>query len=135
MTALRSPAFWLRLLFWGALLFAVVMALLPHPPRTPLDPFGDKVEHAAAFGFLSVLGSAGYARMPLFRLGERLSFLGALIEVTQSIPALHRDCDILDWLTDTLAIAVVLVIVAVVRSKRAKAALRLYPHGAPLNAH
>ena len=49
--------------------------------------------------------------MPLSRMGERLSFLGAMIEVTQSIPALHRDCDIMDWVIDTAAILVTLVAV------------------------
>ena len=39
------------------------------------------------------------------RIGERLSFLGALIEVLQAIPELHRDCDIRDWIADTAAIA------------------------------
>jgi len=104
-------------LFWAALVFAVVMALLPHPPRTPLDPFGDKVEHATAFGTLALLGSGAYHRMPLLRLAERLSFLGALIEVTQSIPALHRDCDILDWLTDTAAVLAVTGLIALFRRR------------------
>jgi hypothetical protein len=51
-----------------------------------------------------------------------LSFLGALIEVAQSIPALHRDCDILDWVADTVAITVALLIVAAVRKSRARPA-------------
>jgi hypothetical protein len=52
-----------------------------------------------------------FPRAQLSRIGERLSFLGALIEVLQAIPSLHRDCDIFDWMTDTAAIVVVLVIV------------------------
>ena len=105
-------------LFYAALLFAVVMATLPHPPRVPGDPV-DKVQHMVAFATLAWLGAAAYPRMPLPRLGERLSFLGALIEVVQSIPALHRDCDILDWVADTLAIVVVLLLVRLVRRVRA----------------
>ncbi len=99
-----------RLLFYGAMLFAVTMALLPHPPRVPGDPV-DKVQHIAAFATIALLGAFAYPRFPLVRLAERLSFLGALIEVVQSIPALHRDCDIMDWLADTAAIIVILAAV------------------------
>jgi hypothetical protein len=38
-----------------------------------------------------------------------------LIEVLQSIPALHRDCDIMDWVADTGAILVALALVALIR--------------------
>lgn len=98
-------------LFWLALAFAVTMAVLPKPPHTPFDRFGDKFEHMLAFGVLAGLGVGAFPTLPLSRLAERLSFLGALIEVTQSIPALHRDCDIRDWVADTLAIVLVLSLV------------------------
>jgi VanZ family protein len=107
----------LRLLFWAAMIFAVTMAVLPHPPHTPADQFGDKFEHMLAFSTMSALAAAAYPRFPLVRIGERLSFLGALIEVVQSIPELHRDCDIRDWVADTLAITVVLLIAGVVRRR------------------
>lgn len=103
------------LLFWLALVLAVTMALLPHPPHTPIDRFGDTIEHMLAFATLAALATQAFPRAPLFRIGERLSFLGALIEVLQSIPALHRDCDIRDWIADTLAIAAVLATMALAR--------------------
>jgi hypothetical protein len=31
--------------------------------------------------------------------------------VMQAVPALHRDCDIRDWIADTVAIAVILLLV------------------------
>ena len=49
---------------------------------------------------------------------ERLSFLGALIEVAQAMPVLHRDCDIRDWAADTLAIVVVTVVFALLGRRR-----------------
>ena len=101
--------------FWAALVFAVTMALLPHPPQLNV---GDKYQHMLAFGTLAVLAAAGWPRAELLRLGERLSFLGALIEVLQSIPALHRDCDILDWIADTAVVAGVLLVVARARRSR-----------------
>jgi VanZ family protein len=99
----------MRVAFWTALLGAVVMAALPHPPTT--IEIGDKYQHMLAFGTLAVLAILAYPATPLGRIAERLSFLGAMIEVVQSIPALHRDCDILDWVADT---AVVLAVVAMV---------------------
>jgi hypothetical protein len=107
--------------FWSALWFAVVMAVLPKPPHTPLDQFGDKFEHMLAFGTLAVLAAIAYRKTPLFRIGERLSFLGAMIELVQSIPALHRDCDIMDWVADTAIIVIVLSIAAMIRRTARKA--------------
>lgn len=112
----RNTVRWLTIaVFYGALLFAIVMATLPHPPRLPGDPM-DKVQHVVAFATLALLASIAHPETPLLRVGERLSFLGALIEVVQAIPALHRDCDIMDWIADTAATAVVLVLVGFVRS-------------------
>ena len=105
-----------RPLLWLALAFAVVMALLPHPPQ--VGHIGDKYQHMLAFGTLSVLAAAGYPQASLLRTGERLSFLGALIEVLQSIPGLHRDCDIMDWVADTGVIAGVLLVVLLWRTRR-----------------
>jgi VanZ family protein len=107
---------WLfRLALFAALVFAVTMALLPKPPHMPIDRFGDKFEHMIAFATLAGLAAIAYPRMRLFRIGERLSFLGALVEVLQSIPSLHRDCDIRDWVADTIAVTAVLAVVAVIR--------------------
>ena len=97
-----------RALFWAAALFALVMALLPHPPEVPGNP-SDKIQHALAFATLGLLGAFAYPRVSALRLIVGLSLFGALIEVAQGIPVLHRDSDVLDWLTDTIACAAVLV--------------------------
>lgn len=107
------------LAFWLCFAGAVSLALLPHPPH--LIEVGDKAQHMLAFGTLAALGSFAFPRMPMVRLGERLSFLGALVEVLQAIPALHRDCDIRDWIADTLAIAAVLVTLHLLRRLRKRA--------------
>lgn len=104
------------LAFWLCLIGALTFAVMPHPPQ--IQGVGDKFEHMLAFGTLALLGSFGFPRQPKLRLGERLSFLGALVEVVQSIPALHRDCDIRDWIADTLAIAAVLVLLYLLRLPR-----------------
>ncbi|CAN5289759.1 hypothetical protein BH09PSE3_BH09PSE3_22120 [soil metagenome] len=107
-----------QLTLWAAIVFAVVMATLPKPPALPIDQFGDKFEHMLAFAVIALLAALAYPGARLTRIAERLSFLGALIEVVQSIPALHRDCDIFDWMADTASIIVMLSIVALVRWQR-----------------
>lgn len=97
-----------RLLFWGAALLAFTMAALPHPPRLPGDP-SDKVQHAAAFLTLGLLGGWAFPRTSLLRLLVLLSLFGMGIELVQAIPVLHRDSELLDWVTDTAAAAVALL--------------------------
>ena len=106
----------LRPLFWGAALFALVMALLPHPPEVPGHP-SDKVQHIAAFATLGVLGALAYEQVRRARMIVGLSLFGAFIEIAQAIPALHRDSDPLDWLADTFACAVTVVAVRWWRSR------------------
>ena len=99
----------LRLAFWTAAVVALVMALLPHPPRLPGEP-SDKIQHIAAFLTLGALGSFAYPKTNPFRLGAGLSIFGAVIEVLQLIPALHRDGDPLDWMADTAAVALIILL-------------------------
>jgi hypothetical protein len=116
LASFAAPAFWL------CLAGAVTLALLPHPPE--LRELSDKAQHMLAFGTLALLGSFAFPAMPTARLGERLSFLGALVEVAQSIPMLHRDCDIRDWIADTLAIAAVLILLHLLGLPRHRAVER-----------
>jgi VanZ family protein len=110
-----------RLLFWAAALFAFVMAVLPHPPELPGEP-SDKIQHAAAFATLGVLGAWAYAGAALLQLLAGLSLFGAFIEVVQAIPALHRDSDIKDWIADTLAAGLVLLLIRWKRLRRGREA-------------
>jgi hypothetical protein len=112
----RITAF--RLLLALALAVAVTMAILPNPPSAGLS---DKTNHIAAFATLALLAALAYPREPLWRIGERLLFLGAMIEVVQSIPRLNRDCDIMDWVVDSGAVVVMLLLVAAVRRARRSA--------------
>jgi VanZ family protein len=92
------------------------MAVLPHPPEVPGEP-NDKVQHIAAFVTLTLLGSFAYPATALLQLLVRLSLFGAAIEVVQAIPALHRDSDVWDWVADTAAVSVVLLLVWVARRR------------------
>lgn len=104
-----------RIALFAAIALAVTLALMPQPPLLPVGEINDKYQHMFAFAVLSALAAWSYPEAELLRIGERLSFLGALIEVLQAIPALHRDCDIRDWLADTASIAVILLLVASAR--------------------
>ena len=116
MTGFLAPRAW-RVAFFSAASFAVVMALLPQPPYTPVQELGDKVQHIIAFAVLALLANLGFREAPPRIIVERLAFLGAAIEVLQSIPALNRDCEPLDWLADTAAAAVVTLAFALWRRR------------------
>jgi hypothetical protein len=98
-----------------------VMATLPHPPRLSGDPV-DKLQHIAAFAVLTALARAAWpaaSRLRL-RLLIALSGLGALIEIVQAIPALHRDSDVMDWVAGTGATVAVLAIAAGIQREMAR---------------
>lgn len=105
---------WLRVAFWLAALFALVMATLPKPPQLPGAP-SDKIQHIIAFIVLAGLAAAAYRRTSLVVIAAGLSAFGALIEFLQALPMLHRDSDVRDWLADTAASAVVLLIIGMWR--------------------
>jgi hypothetical protein len=105
-----------RGLFWAAAVFAFVMAVLPHPPDLPLHP-SDKIQHVVAFAVLGVLAAWAFPASALTRLVVRLSLFGAAIELCQAIPALHRDSDPIDWIADTIACGLVLLVVGWLRRR------------------
>ena len=98
-------------LFWLALLFTLVMALLPKPPPLPGQPT-DKFQHIVAFAVLTLQSFAAY---PLTRWLARFGWLaafGAVIELGQMIPVLGRSADLADWLADSAAILITIAITA-----------------------
>jgi hypothetical protein len=96
-------------LFWAALVFAFVMAVLPRPPQLPGAP-SDKVQHILAFTVLTGLALAAYPRASPLRIGLGLAAVGGLIELVQMIPALHRDGSWLDWAADCGAVLIILLL-------------------------
>lgn len=112
----------MRFVFFGAVLFAMVMASLPQPPQIPGQP-SDKVQHIIAFAVLTLLARLAFPATKRWKLFACLAALGALIELVQTIPPLHRDASVLDWLADCGAVAVVMGIMALA-SKVADAGVR-----------
>lgn len=75
------------------------------------DPIA-KYQHAVAIGTLMLLAAFAFLGASITRFGERLSILGALIEVAQSLPLVHRDCDIYDWAADTIGTIIIAVLIS-----------------------
>lgn len=108
-----------RILFWCALIGATTLAVMPQPPQLPTDSLGDKFNHILAFSVMAVLAWAGWPSASRLRIVAGLSLLGGLIELVQSIPALHRDADPRDWVADTLAVLVVTAAFVILCRRRA----------------
>lgn len=95
---------------WGA--FAQPGQLHPH-----LFPW-DKAEHFSAFFALTACALAAFPRVAIGWIAGVLSACGALIELIQGLPFVHRDMDPKDWVADTLAILAVVGVVIVARVRR-----------------
>jgi hypothetical protein len=109
-TPLRAIAAWM---FWAASLFALVMALLPHPPQ--IVEASDKVQHMLAFAVLAGLAAVAWPRR-LLAIGAGLLAFGGLIELLQLIPGLHRNGDLADWAADGATVTAVLLLAAAIRA-------------------
>jgi VanZ family protein len=110
----ERPLTILRAIFWIAIVLSFLAAINPQPPQLPGQP-NDKVQHIAAFLMLGALAFFAFPGTSAIKLLVGLSAFGALIEFTQMIPALHRDGDVLDWIADTAAAAVILAVLRAVR--------------------
>jgi hypothetical protein len=109
----------IRLAFWAAALFALVMAALPRPPELHV---WDKWQHMAAFVVLTVLGRAAYPRLGWTKLMLALVAFGGLIELVQMLPEIHRDSQLSDWLADIIAVVAALAAAGLIeRIRRARA--------------
>ncbi|ARS27166.1 hypothetical protein KC8_07665 [Sphingomonas sp. KC8] len=95
----------LKPLFWAALIFAYVAAIVP-AADAPRIASSDKVEHMIAFFTLALLAALAWRGVAVWRAGLMLAGFGALIEVTQAIPILRRDASAADFLADCGAILV-----------------------------
>jgi VanZ family protein len=110
----------LKPLFWAALIFAYVAAIVPGK-EAPAIWTWDKANHMAAFFTLSMLFALGWRRTPLARIALILAAFGAAIEISQMIPMLHRDAEFADWVADVAATVVGLLFAALLRGPLSRA--------------
>ena len=93
-----------RAAFVSALLFTGWAAFSP-PGTHGIEwvPW-DKAQHFIAFYALTGLAVAAFPRVSLYLIAGLLCAFGALIEVVQGLPFVHRDQDVWDWVADSIAI-------------------------------
>lgn len=103
----RRTAVLVMPVFWATVAFTFYMAIKPPGGGPGLFPW-DKAEHFTAFYVLTAIGAAAYPRRPLWQVGVLLSAFGALIEVVQATPWVHRDADVWDWVADSCGILAVI---------------------------
>ncbi len=96
-----------RIAFFAALVFTFYSAVIPPRHAVQLVPW-DKAEHFIAFYALTGLAVAAFPKANLFVIAALLSGFGALIEIVQGLPMVHRDRDFWDWVADSIAIAAAL---------------------------
>ena len=89
-------------------------------PRPHLFPW-DKAEHFSAYFALTACALVAFPRASLRWIGGLLSASGAAVELIQALPFIHRDCDVKDWVADTVAICAVLGVVLAARIRRSLA--------------
>lgn len=94
---------------WVVVLGVYIAAILPQREAPHLG-YSDKVDHMAAFFTVTLLARLSYLRRPVWRLFVAVAAFGALIEITQMIPALHRDAEFNDWVADVAATIVGLIV-------------------------
>ena len=92
-----------RIGFWSALAFAYICAIIPGGPELEGS---DKFTHLVAFGTLAFLARVGWARQRALGIALALILFGIFIEITQMIPALHRDAEALDVVADAGGVAI-----------------------------
>ncbi len=86
-------------------------------PELHLIPW-DKARHFSAFAALTISAILAFPRTRLAIIAGLLSLAGAAIEVIQGLPMVHRDADVLDWVADSTAIAMVLAVIVAARFRR-----------------
>ncbi|HEX4160567.1 MAG TPA: VanZ family protein [Rhizomicrobium sp.] len=103
-----------QLAFCAAFVFTFVAAVMPPRHAPQLFPW-DKAEHFAAFYTLALLAMAAFPRRSLLAIAVLLSAFGGLIELVQALPIVGRDCDVRDWVADTIAILAALAPIGAAR--------------------
>jgi VanZ family protein len=111
----------LRAIFWVAIVISFLAAINPQPPQLPGAP-SDKIQHIAAFLVLGALAFLAFPNTKPVTLLLGLSVFGAVIEFVQMVPALQRDGDVMDWIADTAAAAIILTVLYLSRTALGRAA-------------
>ncbi len=111
--------------------FIIVMSHLPSPPTPTFNlDWGDKVTHAGAYGLMMLFATRATAwLLPDRTLRGRLiaavlycTLFGITDELHQALVP-NRQCDVFDWMADTVGALLAAAVVALVIRSRIGAAL------------
>jgi VanZ family protein len=96
-----------KLAFWSAWIALSYLFLMPVeflPPN--IFDWWDKLQHALAFGILTLLGLVVYGRnsTSIKRMTIAMAFYGALIEILQSLSG-WRYGEFSDWISNLVGVA------------------------------
>lgn len=99
-----------RIAFWVTLTVLSILFLLPQHYLAPdIFDWWDKLQHALAFGLLTILGFLAYAttkmqlQRQIHRIVVAMVLYGALIEVLQSVSG-WRYGEFGDWAADVVGV-------------------------------
>jgi hypothetical protein len=113
----RIPPFVLRSAFVVALVVIFTLAMIPQPVVPMVVAFQDKLHHCAAFAVLMLMGWAGWPSRSL-RVAGGLVLYGLLIEVAQDQLTTNRVGEPMDWLADSVGIAIGLGLIRLLTLRR-----------------
>lgn len=98
----------------GAAVVAFACAVAPRAIAPHLTSW-DKADHFITFFVLTSLAAASFPAGSLMAIGAVMSAFGGLIELVQGLPFVGRDCDIHDWVADSVAVLAVIAAFALFR--------------------
>ena len=105
---------------WLATAFAYVEAIAPQARSVHVARW-DKMDHMLAFFTITLLARLGFPRLRVLTLFLLMALFGAIIEISQAVPFIHRDAEWDDWFADVAATLIGLLVawpIGVVLSRR-----------------
>jgi VanZ family protein len=114
------------ILYAGWLAAVIVLSLVPSPPEISIGLLSwDKIQHAGAYGLMTILGGLGLCHF--IRSGRcwpasaAIALLvGILLEGAQGLMNIGRSADLQDWAADAVGAASALFLVVFVRFYRSR---------------
>lgn len=134
----------INLLFrWAAALLVIYWVVLFVGTHTPANqmpseppfPFADKVAHLGGYAVLAFVAAAAWTWRRTLYLRDYLVLLSGLAcyavldEVSQMLPAIRRNADVVDWAADTLGAAIGLAVFSATAAYARRRGLKLAREG------
>lgn len=103
-----------RSIFWLFLAATAYSTLMPVPPVDPTQS-NDKLQHAVAFGLLTLTLAISYPRLRWWQMALIAIAIGGMVEILQGVMGLGRSADWYDWGADIIGAVATAIPIAVFR--------------------